>query len=206
MKPIFEGAPGHIVRRAGNKWEVRWQARTDLVSRGFTPKSERIWIGDTPTDMERAHVADRCRRLQDEMLLYSRGGLPTPTISHVFDGTLRSLINCYQTDPDSRYHKKQYAVRRNFRLLAEARRYHGDNRQPGGMGPGLSEATARQSLCAVDRHFSRAATWTHQHRPTRSAGLDYNWWRERPRSASTGHGCRSLVAGSMRPQRHHLPP
>ena len=113
MKPIFEGAPGHIVRRAGNKWEVRWQARTDLVSRGFTPKSERIWIGDTPTDMERAHVADRCRRLQDEMLLYSRGGLPTPTISHVFDGTLRSLINCYQTDPDSRYHKKQYAVRRN---------------------------------------------------------------------------------------------
>jgi hypothetical protein len=34
------------------------------------------------------------------MLTFGRGGLPVAATS--FDGTLRSLINCYQTDPDSR--------------------------------------------------------------------------------------------------------
>lgn len=113
MKPIIENAPGHIVRRVGQKWEIRWQARTDLVEDGFRPKSERLWIGEeTPNDTERSYISDRCRRLQDEARSFSRG-LPTPMISQAFDGTLRSLINCYQTDHDSRYHKKQYAVRMN---------------------------------------------------------------------------------------------
>ena len=30
-------------RKAG--WEARWQARTDLIERGYRPKSLRIWTG-----------------------------------------------------------------------------------------------------------------------------------------------------------------
>jgi hypothetical protein len=117
MKPIIQDAPGHIVRRAGNQWEVRWQARTDLINKGFEPKSQRVWIGSAPTDVERHQISDLCKRLQDEMLIFGRGGLPTSSIQYVFDGSLRSLINLYQTDPDSRYHKKQYAVRANHNTL-----------------------------------------------------------------------------------------
>lgn len=117
MKPIIQDAPGHIVRRVGRKWEVRWQARTDLINKGFLPKSERLWIGDAPTDTERKQISDLCRRLQDEMLIFGRGGLPTSSTEYTFDGSLRSLINLYQTDHDSRYHKKQFAVRKNHDTL-----------------------------------------------------------------------------------------
>lgn len=127
MKPIIENAPGHIVRRVGRKWEVRWQARTDLVEAGFRPKSERLWIGDeAPSDLERKFISDRCTRLQDEAKAYSRE-LPSTSVTKKFDGTLKSLIYCYQTDQDSRYHKKQYAVRKNhdtmYRRLKDD---HGD--------------------------------------------------------------------------------
>jgi hypothetical protein len=59
------------------------------------------------------------------MLTFGRGGLPVAATT--FDGTLRSLINCYQTDPDSRYHKLRFKVRTNtdykLRRIAE---WHGD--------------------------------------------------------------------------------
>lgn len=117
MKPIIQDAPGHIVRRVGRKWEVRWQARTDLINRGFLPKSERIWLGIEPSEVERRQISDQCSRLQNEMLIYGRGGLPVPSTEYTFDGSLKSLINLYQTDHDSRYHKKQYAVRKNHDTL-----------------------------------------------------------------------------------------
>src|SRR5213075_217515 len=56
----------------------------------------------------------------DTMLAFShRNVLVTASsgVSHVFNGTLGSLIKCYKTDPDSSYHKKQYAVRRNHDTL-----------------------------------------------------------------------------------------
>jgi hypothetical protein len=118
MKPTVKDAPGHIVRRAGKQWEIRWQARTDIINRGFTPKSVRIWMSaGEPNETEAAYIAHECQRLQDEMLVFGRGGLPTSSISYVFDGTLKALINCYQTDPDSGYHKKQFAVRKNHDTL-----------------------------------------------------------------------------------------
>ena len=109
--PKIDDAPGLIWRPLKTGWEARWQARTDLVTRGYTPKSMRLWSGSgEPTRNEAAYISDNCRRLQDEMLLFGRGGLPQVS---AFDGTLRTLINCYQTDPDSRYRKKRYSTRRN---------------------------------------------------------------------------------------------
>jgi hypothetical protein len=111
MKPArIPDAPGHIWRKHAQGWECRWQARTDLIEKGFTPKSRQLYVGEAPNETEIAYIQDTCRRLQDEMLTFGRGGLPTV---NAFDGTLRSLINCYQTDPDSTYRKLRYGVRKN---------------------------------------------------------------------------------------------
>lgn len=70
-------APGHIWRPYSKGWECRWQARTDLVQRGFSPKSQQLFVGDGPNETEVAFIQDTCRRLQDEMLTFGREGLPS---------------------------------------------------------------------------------------------------------------------------------
>jgi hypothetical protein len=110
MKPHVDGAPGLTWRTKGEGWEAIWRARTDLVKRGFRPKNRTVWTGIEPSEIEGKLIADTCRRLQDEMLIFGRGGLPSLT---VFDGSLKSLINCYQTDKDSTYHKKRFHVRKD---------------------------------------------------------------------------------------------
>lgn len=123
-KPKFEDAPGLAVRPAGKAWEARWQCRTDIMAKGFSPKSRRLWTGLEPTELERAYVSDQCNRLQGEMLIYSHGGLPGAT---AFDGTLRSLIRCYQTDPDSSFHKLRHQIRVNYTsILKRLEDQHGD--------------------------------------------------------------------------------
>lgn len=110
--PKVDNAPGIIWRPyQKTRWEARWQARTDLINKGFEPKSERLWTGVHPTEAEAAQISDTCNRLQDAMKIWGRGGIPIAV--NPFDGTIRTLINCYQTDPASRYHKKRYSTRRN---------------------------------------------------------------------------------------------
>lgn len=124
MKPHVANAPGITWRPKGEGWEAIWRARPDLIAKGFRPKNQRVWFGTTMTDTEAAYVADSCRRLQDEMLIFGRGGLP---VINPFDGSLKALINCYQTDPDSTYHKKRYAVRKNHDFtLRRMVNQHGD--------------------------------------------------------------------------------
>lgn len=101
-------APGLTWRPRKGGWEARWQCRTDLRDRGYTPRSVRLWAGQAPTDLEREWIAERCRQLQDEMLVWGQGGIPRPV---EFDGTITSLVRSYQTDPDSSYHKGRYHTR-----------------------------------------------------------------------------------------------
>lgn len=108
--PKITNAPGHIWRPHTKGWECRWQARTDLVQAGFIPKSKQLFVGQEPTETEIAFIQDESRRLQDEMLTFGRGGIPSP---NEFDGSLGSLIKCYQTDPDSPYRKLRFKVRQN---------------------------------------------------------------------------------------------
>jgi hypothetical protein len=122
----FEDAPGVVVRKAGaGQWEARWQCRYDLVAKGFKPKSRRLWVAARePSDIERAYVSDQANRLQSEMLVWGRGGLPGAT---AYDGTLRGLIRCYQTDPDSSFHKLRYQIRENYTsVLKRLETQHGD--------------------------------------------------------------------------------
>lgn len=114
QRPKVENAPGIAWRKKGDGWEATWRARADLVKAGFTPKNHPLWSGEAMTDLEAAEISDTCRRLQDEMLLWGRGGAPQVS---GFDGALKSLIACYQTDPDSRYHKKRFAVRKNNDIM-----------------------------------------------------------------------------------------
>ena len=110
MKPQIDDAPGLVWQPRGAEWKAIWRARDDLINRGFTPKNHPLWQGIEPTAVDIAHIQDTCNRLQGEMLAFSRGLAP---VINAFDGTLKTLIGCYQTDPDSPYQKNRYHVRRN---------------------------------------------------------------------------------------------
>jgi hypothetical protein len=112
--PKIDNAPGLVWKPRKAGWEARWQARTDLVLRGFTPKSARLWTGTEPSEAERAWIIDRCAALQTEMLVWGRGGIPQASS---FTGTLASLIACYETDKDSPYRKLRYKTRGNYDSL-----------------------------------------------------------------------------------------
>lgn len=124
MKPQVENAPGLVWQPRGNGWKAIWRARDDLISKGFMPKNHPLWQGVEPTAVDIAHIQDTCNRLQGEMLAFSRGLV---AVINTFDGTLRTLVSCYQTDPDSTYHKKRFAVRKNHdALLKRIVARHGD--------------------------------------------------------------------------------
>lgn len=113
MPPRIE-APGLTWKSRKNGWEARWQARTDLVQRGYTIKSRRVWSGIEPNETEIAYIQDQCQSLQAEMLVWGRGGIPQSTD---FDGTLSGLIRCYETDADSPLRKLRYKTRQYYRSL-----------------------------------------------------------------------------------------
>jgi hypothetical protein len=129
MKPHVDDAPGLVWRRKGEGWEAIWRARADLVKKGFTPKNRTLWSGVSISELEIRDIASACRRLQDEMLIFGRGGLLPQAEVYQFDGSLTSLINCYQTDPDSTYHKKRFHVRKDHdHLLRRISKRHGSER------------------------------------------------------------------------------
>jgi hypothetical protein len=121
--PKLDNAPGHRIRRRKEGWAVIWQCRSDLARRdpGYKPVSRRICIiGDEPTEIERAFISQQCNLLQDDMILWSKGGVP---VLGQFDGSWGDLIRHYLTDPDSPHHKKRYRSRRNaqsfFKIIGD---------------------------------------------------------------------------------------
>lgn len=131
--PRLEGAPGLVWRKRKAGWAAVWQPRTDLVNRGYSHKnaegqdrqSEVIAIVDGElSDAVKGFIIETCKRWQGHMLAWSHDGVP---VQLQFDGTLRSLINCYQTDPDSGYGKIRYRTRLNYNsMLRRLERQCGD--------------------------------------------------------------------------------
>lgn len=137
IPPRIEDAPGLRWRALRWGWEARWRARADLAKRGFRPKVVRMWYGQgEPSELDKSYISDQCRRLQDEMLVWGRGGLP---LVGLYDGTLSSLVTCYQTDQDSGFRKLRYRTRENYAHLCK--RLEADH----GAEP-LSEVNARRLL------------------------------------------------------------
>jgi hypothetical protein len=112
--PKIEGAPGLAWKPRLAGWEARWQARTDLVRRGYVPKSIALWKGRRPTEEEVLWIISRCQMLQDSMLAWGRGG---HEVVEQFGGDIRSLIAAYETDPDSPYKALRYHTRENYGSL-----------------------------------------------------------------------------------------
>jgi hypothetical protein len=106
-------------------WEARWRARKDLVRSGYQTKSVPLYRGWEPDAGQIAYIQTMCRRLQDEMLEWSRGG-NLLRFEAAFDGTLGSLIDCYRSDEDSDYRKLRYHTRVNCdRIYDRLQREHG---------------------------------------------------------------------------------
>jgi hypothetical protein len=103
-------APGLTWKRRRTGWEARWQARGDLVKRGYETKSVRCWSGEMPDEADQAIISSICRRNQDLMLAWARGGVTLAPKSD-FDGTLKGLIRCYRTHEHSGYQKLRYRSR-----------------------------------------------------------------------------------------------
>src|SRR5690349_6446331 len=104
-KPTFPDAPGLVLRERKDTWTAIWQCRSDIAQAGFEPTTRWLWNGTEPTLDERDMVSQWCRRLQAEMLGWSAGTQRTSLADGFYDGTIRSLIYCYRTDPDSPYNK-----------------------------------------------------------------------------------------------------
>lgn len=122
--PKMANAPGLVWKARKSGWAATWQGRSDLVKRGYLPKTVALWTGADPDETDAAHISTRCQHLQSEMLMWGRGIEPIPLNS--FNGTLRSLINCYQTDADSPYQKNRYHVRQHRdSLLRRINQRHG---------------------------------------------------------------------------------
>jgi len=76
QRPHVPDAPGLQWRRRVKGWEARWRARPDVIAKGWRPKSVPIWLGEVPTPDEEREIREHCHSLQQEMLVFGRGGIP----------------------------------------------------------------------------------------------------------------------------------
>lgn len=105
-------APGLKLRQRGDRVEARWEPRPDAVRAGFLPKTVRIHVDlNDPADVSR--MVARCHTLWAEMLDWFRLRGELPEGAH-YDGTLKSLIKCYQTNKMSPYWTVSADTRRGY--------------------------------------------------------------------------------------------
>lgn len=87
-----------------------WEARTDLVKRGYRPSSVRLHYPETADG--KLQRAARCRILWAEMLAWESGG--GAFAPRGYDGTIRSLCNLFQTNEYSPYKKTKWNSQRLY--------------------------------------------------------------------------------------------
>jgi len=113
--PRVEDAPGLVWRERKKTWVAYWQARSDLVKRGYAPGAKKLWEGAELDETDKLEISSQCQELQSTMLIWGRerdaGGKLFPLV------TLHNLIEKYQNDPDSAFHKKQYEARQGRAAL-----------------------------------------------------------------------------------------
>lgn len=99
-----------------------WRATKAAVRQGYPVKSVNLSIyADDPAAIER-----RCERLQIEMnswLSGRRGNVRT------FDGTIRSLVDLYETDQESPYHDLPFSTRETYDVYLRVLRAEVGERQ-----------------------------------------------------------------------------
>lgn len=71
-KPHVEDAPGLVWRPRKRRWVAYWQARSDLVKKGYTPGAVRLWEGKDLNEAGARKIASQCRKHQAVMLAWGR--------------------------------------------------------------------------------------------------------------------------------------
>jgi len=102
-------APG-LKRRGKNKERLHWVARADIARAGFQPKTVRLHYNEADP-AQRKLIEAACHKLQAEMLEWASG---KRTTIRTFDGTLGSLVRCYQTDEASPYRELKWNTQRTY--------------------------------------------------------------------------------------------
>jgi hypothetical protein len=109
------GAPGLVFRKMKDGWKANWQCRTDIAKRGYKPTTAPLWHGTAPSEADLLNIIAQCEMAQAEMLRWANDVEIAAPIE--FDGTVRTLIQCYRTDPDSNYRKLRYGTRTYYSSL-----------------------------------------------------------------------------------------
>src|ERR1700757_3022207 len=95
-------APGlHLVRRSNGIVHQYWEASAEARSRGYQPRTVHLYF-DLETPKGRSDLEHHCKVLTNEMVAWL--GDPEGMDKPIYDGTLSSLIACYQNDKKSPYH------------------------------------------------------------------------------------------------------
>lgn len=100
---VLLDAPGlKVVRRGNGRYDLYWVAAEDAVARGYPTKTRRLFV-DLSDPSTGPAICDICQAEQGAMSAW----LDDPSIDEGprvgFDGTPRSLIDLYETEPDSAY-------------------------------------------------------------------------------------------------------
>lgn len=97
-------APGLIYRFRRHRWAMYWCPRSDLTKRGYQGKTVRLWPSDRvppqqiePGRAEWEFICGWCERYHAEQVLWTQGGATGKDPQSLFDGTIGSLIEIYQT-------------------------------------------------------------------------------------------------------------
>ena len=119
VKPEGLDTPGLNWRPRNTHWVAVWVARADIVAKGYSLKSQRLW---PPSNSKRVEpdadewnaIASLSQRHQAEMLEWANEGPKGWDPRAVFDGTLGSLIDIYQKDPDGPFQKLRIGPRKCY--------------------------------------------------------------------------------------------
>lgn len=107
--------------------EAYWYPAKRASQAGFAPKVVKLH-GDLQSYQDVQAMFTRCNVLWGEMLEWIReGALPQRRLT--YDGSVGSLIDCYQKDPNSTFHDIRFNSQRGYRSWFVAlRRVGGDKR------------------------------------------------------------------------------
>jgi hypothetical protein len=100
--PKIPGAKGIVWRIQRGRKECRWQARPDIVKRGWKIKTHLLWQGASdaePDDFQKSFIADRSSSLQSDMLFFARG--QEQQAKPIRDGSLAALCEAFLNDRHS---------------------------------------------------------------------------------------------------------
>jgi hypothetical protein len=99
-------APGFkkVLRGQDVPPDLYWAAADDAVAAGYPTKTVPIDVDFSNAAQAIESISVRCRELQFEMLAWLDGERDDEArLKARFDGTIRSLADCYESDPDSGY-------------------------------------------------------------------------------------------------------